>query len=438
MTRLIPIPSLHVPPDRQRREFDEGKLQELVSSIQERGLLHPIVVRSLREEFYLVAGERRLRAISQLSEFETPFRFDGKVVPPGQIPVVTLGELSDLDAREAELEENIRRVDLSWQERVAAEAGLVLLRERAAKAAGVPFNRDAVVEEIKGAATPSATTAVTQAVILAKNLHRPEVAKAKSQSDAWKAMKRAEEAEKNADLASRLGAEHISAKHTLVQGNCLEWMADQEAGQFDVVCTDPPYGMGADGFGDSGKAVMGEHFYQDDFAHWYPLIQGFIEGITRLAKANSHVYAFCDVERFPQLKEEFEASGWKVFRTPLIWFKPSAFRAPWPEHGPQRKYEMILYARRGELRCTSLAGDVLTYPPDENLGHQAQKPVALFEDLLRRSVRPGMKVLDPFCGTGPVFEAAQALSAFATGVEQDPTACGIAAGRLERLKGGGV
>ena len=48
------------------------------------------------------------------------FRFDGQVVPLGYVPCTTLGELDTLQAWEAELEENIRRVDLTWQEQAAA------------------------------------------------------------------------------------------------------------------------------------------------------------------------------------------------------------------------------------------------------------------------------------------------------------------------------
>jgi DNA modification methylase len=116
----------------------------------------------------------------------------------------------------------------------------------------------------------------------------------------------------------------------------------------------------------------------------------------RVTKENAHLYAFCDIDLFLTIKSIFTNEGWRVFRTPLVWFKPTAFRAPWPEQGPQRKYEIIFYAVKGARKVNKLFGDVLTYPTDDNLGHQAQKPVALLTDLLSRSYRPGDKVLDPF------------------------------------------
>jgi DNA modification methylase len=81
-----------------------------------------------------------------------------------------------------------------------------------------------------------------------------------------------------------------------------------------------------------------------------------------------------------------------------------------------------------------MLGDVLDYPPDTNLGHAAQKPVALFQDLLSRSILPGQSVLDPFCGSGPIFAAAHALKARATGIEMDQGSYGIAVKRIESLR----
>lgn len=436
--KLIPQHIITVADNRQRQEFDEAALQELASSIEDRGLLHPLVVRNnIGGGYELVAGERRLRAIQQIYELGGAIRFDGMDLAFGEVPIVNLGDLPPLEAKEIELEENIRRSDLTWQERVKAEAELTQLRLEKAVAAGKPTPKMAdLAQEIKGVGTARAAASLSEASVLARNMHRPEVSGAKSQHEALKAMKRVEEKERNAELATKLGAEHLSGQHLLVQGDSLKWMADQEAHQYDVICTDPPYGMGADDFGDSGGKTGGAHFYADGREWWEDYGASVAVNITRMAKASAHLYLFCDFDRFHAIKALFENKGnWIVFRTPLIWYKPAAFRAPWPDKGPQRKYECILYAVRGDLKCTQLAGDVIQCPPDENLGHPAQKPVELLKNLLARSVRPGMKVLDPFCGSGPVFEAGHALSAIVTGVEMDAAAAGIAAGRLEKLKG---
>ena len=59
-------------PFQPRREFDVAELQELADSIRASGLLQPIVVRKTGEFFELIAGERRLRAVSNLGWREIP------------------------------------------------------------------------------------------------------------------------------------------------------------------------------------------------------------------------------------------------------------------------------------------------------------------------------------------------------------------------------
>ena len=62
----IPLAAIRPNPKQPRSVFDEDALAELVGSIQEVGLLQPIVVRPVEDNRYeLVMGERRLRASQQ-------------------------------------------------------------------------------------------------------------------------------------------------------------------------------------------------------------------------------------------------------------------------------------------------------------------------------------------------------------------------------------
>lgn len=90
---------------------------------------------------------------------------------------------------------------------------------------------------------------------------------------------------------------------------------------------------------------------------------------------------------------------------------------PAPEYGPRNTYEAILYCRRGGRKTCCIGPDVIAVPALARPVYGAQKPVALYEELLSRSVDPGNKVLDPSCGAGPVFRASKALSCTATGIE---------------------
>jgi ParB-like chromosome segregation protein Spo0J len=437
----IPIQQVIVSPNRQRRSFEPAALQELADSIERSGLLHPIVVRptSPADETFgwtLVCGERRLRAIRDyLWPLGGILRCGGETYDEGLIPCIPIGELDELAAEEAELEENIRRVDLSWQESAAATARLATLRAKQAAVSGdAPPSVAAISEEVRGSGKGGSYEDTRRELILAKHLDDPEVAAAKTRDDAWKMLKRKETSVKNAELAATVGATFSSASHQLLQQDSLAWMAQAEGGIYDVILTDPPYGMGADEFGDSGGGAAGAHAYEDTFEAFEQLVGVLADQSFRLAKPQAHLYCFCDLDQFAYLRSWFNDAGWRVFRTPMVWHKPAAFRAPWPDHGPQRKYELILYAVKGDRPTTGLYPDVVSFNTDDNLGWAAQKPVALFHELLRRSVRPGDAVLDPFCGTGPIFPAAHALKCRATGLERDPTAAGIAARRIQLLK----
>jgi DNA modification methylase/ParB-like chromosome segregation protein Spo0J len=418
---LLPLSSIQVTENRQRRLFDPEKLQELADDIQAQGLLQPLVVRSSGDAVILVAGERRLRAITQLTELGFRVRCGTTDIPPGQAPVIDLGTLTPGAAEEAELSENVVRADLTWQERTAAVARLAALKGREATA-------EAAFGDLN-----TGRQLVRQNEIVAKALVDPEVAKAKSFNDALKIVRKQEAARENARLAEVVGANFSRASHTLLQGDALAHLATLPAESFDVILTDPPYGMDAQNFGDANGKLQVTHTYDDSWGSVQALLEGFLIEATRLAKPQAHLYICCDIDRFHWLRAQAEALQWHVHRTPIIIYKTDGNRVPWPEHGPQRKWEMCLYAERGGRPTLRIAPDVVETRGDPNLGHGAQKPVALYTDLLSRSARPGDTVLDPFCGTGTVFPAAHTLRVRATGIEMSTEYAGIAAKRLQDL-----
>lgn len=432
MSHFAKLSEIKIAPTRQRRLFDIEAICSLEDSIGRLGLLHPIVLRESGTELILVAGERRLRAVTSLWEMGGTFSFAGQPVPADHIPYTLLGELSPLAAMEAELEENVCRQDLTWQERALATAALTELRRAQADAAGLPPPTiGAISSEVRGTGGRSQDT-TRQELILASRIDDPDIKAAKSVTEAFKILKQKEAAAQNMRLAETVGSTFSNNIHTLDNVDALTAMRALQDNQFDVILTDPPYGIGADNFGNSGLADTPDitHGYDDS---WENAIQCYyalaVEGF-RITKPEAHLYAFCDIRRFFELHNLFTRAGWQVFTTPLIWHNPTGFRAPWPDLGPQRKYEAILYAIKGKRPVLKMAPDLLTYPRDESLGHRAQKPIGLYTDLLSRSARPGDRVLDPFCGSGTIFPAATIALCQATGFEKDPSAYGIAVGRL--------
>ena len=352
------------------------------------------------------------------------------------MPVVTFESLDPLAAEEAELDENTRRLDLTWQERSETIARLMDLRKRQALAMGLPAPTVAdVSEEVRGSREGYHQESTRREIIVAKHLNNPAIQEAKSVDEAFKILKRVEQQESNARKSASVAATYGAKNLNLIHGECLEWLAQQPDAFVDVVVTDPPYGMGADEFNDSGMGGegLGSHFYEDSHDSWTSLMDDLWPALARVTKPDAHLYMFCDIDKFPLLKGYATLAGFRPFRTPLIWLKPGGMRAPWPQQGPQRKYETILFCVKGSKPVNFLRGDTISCVADSNLGHPAQKPVDLYRELLARSALAGEVVLDPFCGSGPIFPAAKYLSLTAYGVEREPLAHGIAVQRIEDL-----
>ena len=109
--RELPVGLIEPNLSQPRRYFDEAALQALASSLRERGVLQPVLVRPLKDGRYqLVSGERRWRA-AKIAGLET-------------IPAL-VSEYDDLAALEAGLIENMARENLNPVEEARACATLV-------------------------------------------------------------------------------------------------------------------------------------------------------------------------------------------------------------------------------------------------------------------------------------------------------------------------
>lgn len=103
---LVPVENLVPNPDQPRRDFQPEALQELASSIRQRGVIQPLIVRALPNgKFEIVAGERRWRA-AQLAQVH-------------ELPVI-VRDFTDAEVIEVAIIENIQRADLNAIEEALA------------------------------------------------------------------------------------------------------------------------------------------------------------------------------------------------------------------------------------------------------------------------------------------------------------------------------
>ncbi len=111
--RRVPIEFLRPNARNPRKSFGEADLEDLANSVREKGIVQPVLVRSVANEvdrFEIIAGERRWRAAQMAGLHD--------------VPIVVL-EVSDREALELAIIENVQRADLNAIEEAAGYENLV-------------------------------------------------------------------------------------------------------------------------------------------------------------------------------------------------------------------------------------------------------------------------------------------------------------------------
>ncbi|MCX5513868.1 chromosome partitioning protein ParB [Kaistia algarum] len=100
-SRRVPVAFLSPNPRNPRKSFEEADLADLTASIREKGIVQPILVRPVRgggEAYEIIAGERRWRAAQRAGLHDVP---------------VIINDVSDKEALELAIIENVQRADLN-------------------------------------------------------------------------------------------------------------------------------------------------------------------------------------------------------------------------------------------------------------------------------------------------------------------------------------
>lgn len=122
----IPVSMIEPNPAQPRTYFDDYALTRLAVSIQQNGIMQPLIVRRTETGYQLIAGERRLRA--------------AKLVNMDYVPCI-VSDKEDKDSAIMAILENIQRADLNYLEEATAIKGLIdhfgITQEEAAQRLGI-------------------------------------------------------------------------------------------------------------------------------------------------------------------------------------------------------------------------------------------------------------------------------------------------------------
>lgn len=384
----------------ERQREDVGDIEGLANSFLEFGQLQPILI---DEDCNLVAGFRRLTAAAALGWDSVNADF--------------VGRLTELRAEQIELEENIRRKQLTWQEEQKATKRIHEL-----KAAEDPMWNADKTAALLGVSKRT----VYNAIELSKAIEDvPDVKAADTAHGAMLRLKRHKQIEgRKEDAKLRTMREELGLVHKVSamveQGDAPIHMRALEAESIDMVITNPPYGVDIEGLFKGDRKI-----YSDDETKMVTVVREVVKEAFRILRPDRWFVMFYPTTRLEEGKEILHEAGFTFQGRPCIWYKPnkfvSALSNPYQEFSCQ--YETFFWARKGEPRFNRLRiGDVFVYdtPDTDDRIHPLQMPPALWEDIISIGTVTGEKIFEPFAGSGSGGVASFKLERNYNGVELDP------------------
>jgi ParB/RepB/Spo0J family partition protein len=391
---------------RQRRDL--GDISTLASSISRRGLIHPIVV---TRDLDLVAGERRLEAC--------------KLLNWDQIPVQFTDEVAESDLEAIELEENIKRQDISWQDRNNAIQRYHELQLRLDR----DWTQEKTADELGlDASTISAHLEVAKAI-----LAKPELARAETFSKVRGVVDRANARAIDGVIASLTYGPFIqSTNHiepSIITTDFIKWASVYDGPRFNLLHCDFPYGIGSDSF-PKGATQLGT--YTDEPQTFPDLIHSITANIDRICDPSCHLIFWFSMSRYEETRSSL-ANFFEIDPYPLVWAKSDNVGfLPNPSHDYRRIYETAFFGTRGSRKIVRPVSNLVHLPTTSDI-HPHEKPVAVLTHFFEALVDEHTRLLDPTCGSGSALRAARKLgAAHVFGIESDPEFAKLATAALER------
>jgi ParB/RepB/Spo0J family partition protein len=387
----VDIDSLRPDPANPRR-ISDAELEALTRSVQEFGLVQPVIARS--EDSTVIGGHQRLLAARKLGLKTVPAILLDLTVEQARLLNVALNKISgefdeELLARMLDDLKDTADLTLTGFAEGELEALLKSLDARERKAKVEQFDVDAALE-----ATRAATRART--------------------GDLW-----------------ALG------DHRLLVGDATDTSAVQrlmDGKTAAMAFTDPPYNVA---LGDHGGAGKRRRRIQNDAMlreEWEAFCRAWAGNL--IARVDGALYICMSTKEWP-LVSRVLAEGGGHWSDTIIWCKDRFVlgRADY-----QRQYEPIWYGWRDgtkhEWHGGRDQGDVWEIDrPSESQAHPTMKPLPLVEKAISNSSSAGDLVLDLFLGSGSTLIASERKGRICYGTELDPHYGSVVLARWEAFTG---
>lgn len=273
-----------------------------------------------------------------------------------------------------------------------------------------------------------------------------------------------EELKKIKEVTVKEGEIYKLGNHLLVCGDSTDpevvkkLVGDKKVG---LISGDAPYNIGldySDGIGTKGKyqgTKVDDNKSDEDYRNF---LKATLQNALAVAQPDCHVFYWCDQNYIGMLQSLYAELGVKHQRV-CIWVKNGAMVTP--QVAFNKCYEPLVFGTRGKPFLssyhTSFAeimnkevgtgnrahDDILDLLdiwlekrlPSSEYEHPTQKPVTLYERMLRRCTKPGDYVLELFGGSGSVLISCEQLNRRCLIVEIDPLFCQLILTRHEKHTG---
>ena len=377
------------------RRISDQELETLTRSIQEFGLIDPIIAR--REDKMVIGGHQRLLAARKLGYKTVPVVLADLTVEQAHLLNIALNKISgsfdqELLARLLKELQEIPDIDLSLSGFEDDELKKLLksLDAREKKERLENFDLDAAVKAAQSS----------------------PVAKL---GDIW-----------------LLGEHRIGCNDSTDREAVQRLMVQSKAA---MTFTDPPYNVN---YGETMKDKLRNNSNKIINDNLGDAFEPFLEKACKniLEFTDGAVYICMSSSELHTLQKAFIAAGghWSTF---IIWTK-NTFTIGRSDY--QRQYEPILYGWRDGVShywCRDRdQGDVWQVDkPSSNPLHPTMKPLALIERAIQNSSQAGDKVLDTFLGSGSTLIACERTGRVCYGMELEPLYVDIARMRWEAFTG---
>lgn len=401
-----------------RQRTSLGDLNDLMISISQVGLINPVVV---TRDGQLIAGERRLTACKELGWTS--------------IPITYLEDLTPVQLEQVELDENIKRLDLDWRDRVRAVERYVQLVKQEDGAATLETIGDRLgftgthITQCLGVATMLASgderVAAADKFSVARGIWERSQQRAKASAlETVDALTSVQPSGESSAVAKQIFPELEDEDEDaipLINFDFHEFVKDgpYQGHKFNFIHCDFPYGINAESHDQGAASSFGGYADGEDI--YWKLIATLEEAMDDCIADSAHLMFWFSMKFYKPTLVRLTEIGWTVNPTPLIWHRSdNSGILPDPKRGPRQVYETALMASRGDRYIVGAKSNLFASPNTKSV-HMSEKPRPVLDHFFRMFIDEHTVFLDPTCGSGNSVIVAEQLGAkHVLGIEKDP------------------